>query len=109
MITYNWTISSLEVAPKDENNLVDVVKTVHCRYKATDGEYTKERYGTYSCPQPSETDFTAYPDLTEADVISWLETGLDIPAMQQSLASQIEDLRNPPIVSLPLPWSNLEA
>jgi hypothetical protein len=108
MITYNWVISSLEVAPKEENNLVDVVKIVHYRYQATDGDYQAETYGTYSCPQPHETDFTAYPNLKEQDVIEWLEAGLDVEAMQESLATQIESLKTPPIVNKPLPWLNSE-
>ena len=109
MITYNWVISSLEVAPKEENNLVDVVKVVHWRYQATDGDYQAETYSSYACGEPSPNDFTAYPDLTEADVIGWLESGLDVQAMQESLATQIESLKNPTIVNKPIPWLNSEA
>jgi hypothetical protein len=103
-INYKWQISSLETAPVD-GELNDVVKVVHWRYQATDGDYQAETYSTYACAEPSPNDFTAYPDLTEADVIGWLESGLDVQAMQESLANQIENLKNPPIVSLPLPWS----
>lgn len=106
-ITYNWVISQLDTAPQSEG-LNDVVKIVHWRYQATDGDYQAETYSTYACSEPSPNDFTAYPDLTEADVIGWLTSGLDVQAMQESLASQIENLKNPPIVSLPLPWSNSE-
>ena len=104
MINYSWTISSLETASVD-GELNDVVKIVHWRYKATDGEYSAETYSSFACAEPSPSDFTAYPDLTEADVIGWLENALDVQAMQESLASQIADLKNPKIVSLPLPWS----
>ena len=110
MINYSWTISSLETAPVD-GELNDVVKIVHWRYKATDGDYSAETYSTFVCAEPSEEDFTAYPDLTEADVIGWLENGLNVQAMQESLASKIEDLKNPKIVNKPLPWAenNLQA
>ena len=108
MINYSWTISSLETAPVD-GELNDVVKIVHWRYKGVDGDYSAEVYSSYACPSPSETDFTAYPDLTEADVVSWLEAGIDVEAMQESIASQIADQKNPKIVSLPLPWVNNEA
>ena len=104
MINYSWTISSLETAPVD-GELNDVVKIVHWRYKGVDGDYSAEVYSSYACPSPSETDFTAYPDLTEADVVSWLEAGIDVEAMQESIASQIEDQKNPKIVSKPLPWA----
>lgn len=105
MTQFNWTISQLDTAPQD-GNLNDVVKTVHYRYKGIDGDYQAETYSTYACPQPSETDFTAYPDLTEADVIGWLEAGLNVDAMKAGIEAQIENLKNPPIVNLGLPWQN---
>ena len=104
MITYTWQISQLETIPQ-EGNLHDVVRIIHWRYKATDGEYSAETYSSYTCPQPSETDFTAYPDLTEEKVISWLEAGLNVEAMKESLNLQIEQQKNPPIVVKPLPWN----
>lgn len=105
MINYTWVISQLETAP-EEGNLNDVVKIVHWRYKGVDGDYFAEIYSSYSCPSPSETDFTAYPDLTEADVIAWLEAGIDVDALKANIDSQIETQKNPPIVVLPLPWQN---
>lgn len=105
MTQFSWTISQLDTAPQD-GNLNDVVKIVHYRYKGIDGDYQAETYGTYACGEPSQSDFTAYPDLTEADVIGWLEAGLDVEAMQTSIETQIENLKNPPIVNLGLPWQN---
>lgn len=108
MATYNWVISTLDTAPS-EDGLTDVVKVVHWRYQANeqveDKSYFAEVYGTMACATPSETDFTAYPDLTEAQVISWLEAGLDVTALQANLTSQIENQINPPIINLPLPWT----
>ena len=103
MINYSWVISQLDTAPQ-EGNLNDVVKTVHWRYKAVDGDYQAETYSSFACGEPSPNDFTAYPDLTEQDVIGWLKSGIDETAMQENLASQIENLKNPPIVNKPLPW-----
>jgi hypothetical protein len=105
MTNYTWTISSMETAPS-EDGLTDVVKTIHWRYKGVDGDYQAEVYSSFACASPSSTDFTAYEDLTEADVIGWLEAGIDVDAMNTNIDSQIENLKNPPIVSLPLPWEN---
>jgi len=103
-----WIISALDTAPS-EDGLTDVVKTVHWRRSATeevaDKTYTAESYGTMACATPSPTDFTAYPDLTQAQVEAWLEAGLDVAAIDAGLDTQIENLINPPIVNLPLPWS----
>jgi hypothetical protein len=108
MATYNWVISALDTAPQD-GQLLDVVKVVHWRYQANEQveekSYFAEVYGTMACATPSEIDFTAYPDLTEAQVISWLEAGLDTESLQTNLTSQIENQINPPIINLPLPWT----
>ena len=95
----------MDTAPS-EDGLTDVVKTVHWRYEGKDGEYTAEVYGAMACATPSETDFTAYKDLTYEQVCTWLEAGLNVEAMNENLATQIENLKNPPIVNLPLPFSN---
>lgn len=111
MITYSWifTNDSLDTAPS-EDGLTDVVKTVHWRRRATETveekTYTVDSYGTMACGAPSETDFTAYPDLTEPQVVGWLEAGLDVLAIDAGLATQIENLINPTIINLPLPWAN---
>ena len=105
MTTYNWLISQLDTAPQ-EGNLNDVVKTIHWRYVGEDADYRAEVYSTYACPSPSETDFTAYPDLTEADVIGWLEDGIDVESLKSNIDAQIENQKNPPIVNLGLPWQN---
>jgi hypothetical protein len=104
MIQYNWVISQLDTAPSLDG-LTDVVKTVHWRYQAQDAEYFADVYGSMNCATPSETDFTAYPDLTEDQVITWLEAGNDVEALKANLDLQIENQKNPPIVNLPLPWA----
>ena len=100
-----WLISQMDTAPS-EDGLTDVVKVIHWRYEGKDGEYTAEVYGAMACATPSETDFTAYEDLTYEQVCTWLEAGLNTEAMNENLATQIENLKNPPIVNLPLPFSN---
>jgi len=104
MAQYKWVIEAMDTA-LSEDSLTDVVKTVHWRYQATDAEYFADVNGSMPCATPSETDFTAYPDLTEDQVIEWLEAGLDVDALKENLDKQIEDQKNPPIVNLPLPWN----
>ena len=102
-IEYKWIIVQLDTKPK-EDGLQDVVSVVHWRRSATDGTYSSESYGAMACATPSSTDFTAYPDLTEAQVESWLEAGLDVQTIDAGLVANIESQINPPIVVLPLPW-----
>ena len=109
-IIYNWVISSMNEYPKTPDNLTDVVFIVHYRRNATsevDGKtYFADTYSTVSLPAPSPEDFTPYEDLTEEIVIGWLEEVLDTQAIDASLAQQIENQINPPVISLPLPWLN---
>ena len=100
-----WVVVQMDTAPS-EDTLHDVVKRVHYRYEGTDEQYFADIYGVLSCETPSETDFTAYEDLTYEQVCTWLEAGLNVEAMNENLATQIENLKNPPIINLPLPFQN---
>ena len=102
-----WVISAMECKPQ-EGSLTDVVVTIHWRRQATEivneKEYFADVYGAYSCPMPEGT-FTPYPELTKEQVEGWLDAGLDVPALDANLDAQIANQVNPPIVQLPLPWS----
>ena len=105
MNTYQWIINQLETAPS-EDGLTDVVKVVHWTRTAQQGDINVSSYGTMGCETPSETDFTAYPDLTYDQVCDWLDAGLDVVSIDLGLDGQIENIINPPIVILPLPFTN---
>lgn len=105
--TYEWCVSQMDTAPSLDG-LTDVVINVHWRRNAVaiDGDktYFSDVYGSMACATPSGTDFTAYPDLTFEQVCSWLEAGLDVPALDANLDTQIENQINPPVIVLPNPW-----
>ncbi len=101
----NWVINQMDTKPT-EDGLMDVVVVIHWSRIATQDEIVVSSYGTMNCTTPSETDFTAYPDLTQAQVCGWLENGLDTETIDLNLDKQIENIINPPIINLPLPWSN---
>ena len=101
----NWVINQMDTIPK-EGTLLDVVSVIHWTRIATQDEIVVSSYGTMNCTTPSETDFTAYPDLTQAQVEGWLDAGLDVPTIDANLDKQIENIINPPIIVLPLPWQS---
>ena len=107
-IVYNWVISSMIEYPTTPDNLTDVVFQVNWRRNATevvnDKTYFADTFGALSVPPATPEDFIPYADLTEADVIGWLEAGLDVEAIDAGLQEQINFLINPVQVSLPLPW-----
>lgn len=105
---YTWVVSQMDTAPS-KDGLTDVVVTVHWRRNATavdgDNTYFADVYGAMACATPSETDFTAYPDLTFEQVCGWLDAGNDVEALNANLDAQIENQINPPIIVLPNPWN----
>jgi hypothetical protein len=107
MINYKWVINALDCIPK-ESQMTDVVSIVHW-VRIADTFLGAEPlqvsiYGVMNCGQPTETDFTAYTDLTYEKICEWLDAGLNVSELDASLDSQIENIINPPIITLPLPW-----
>ena len=107
-ITHNWVISALECYPEKDGKQ-DVVFTVHWRRQATDGDgHTGDIYGSQSLTLDPEAPFTPYADLTFVQVCGWLDDAMGaerVAAMDASLDQQIENIINPPVVTLPLPWA----
>ena len=97
--SFNWTITQLERT--SENGFV---VTVHWRYSLTEDVFFAETYSVLSFTQESE-DFIPFEQITEADVIGWLESSMDMQALQDSLQSQIDRQKNPPTLT-GLPWNN---
>jgi hypothetical protein len=104
MSTKNWVINQMDTKPQ-EGQLNDVVVVVHWTRIATQDEIVVSSYGTMGCATPSETDFTAYPNLTQAQVEGWLNEGLDVATIDAGLDQQIANILNPPVIVLPLPWA----
>lgn len=105
--TYNWHIAQMDAYPEYEGH-TDVVFTVHWRMDGTDGEYTAGVYGSVGLTLDPEADYVAYADLTEAQVIGWVQDALgeeQVASYEANVASQIADLASPPVVTPALPWA----
>jgi hypothetical protein len=104
---FQWVISELNCAVESEG-LPDVINVIHWRYNATqehDGKiYFADTYGANGVAQPNPQNFIPYADVTEAEVIGWLEEILPVEAMQLALEKNIALQINPVEVTLPLPW-----
>lgn len=105
--TYEWKINQLECYPQHEGH-TDVVFTVHWDRLASDEAGHNARiYGSQAVTLDAEAPFTPYEQLTEAQVISWLENAMGaetLAAQEAALDQQIENQINPPVVNPPLPW-----
>ena len=92
------------VKPQDGSH-ADVVVTAAWRCTAVDGDHSASNYGSMGFASPSG-DFVAYPDLTEVEVLGWIwANGVDKAEVEANVQRELNDKINPPVVSLPLPWS----
>jgi hypothetical protein len=105
---FQWVISQLNCAVESEG-LPNVINVIHYRYNATkvegDKTYFAETYGAVNVSQPNPQTFIPYEDVTEQEIINWLEQILPIEAMQSSLEANIALQINPVEVTLLLPWA----
>jgi hypothetical protein len=104
MSEYRWNINQLLCA-KSLDGLTDVVREVSWSRILTNGQYTVLSSGRSSVSEPQPSSFTPYDQLTEQQVTSWLETIVDVAAIDAMLNEQLIALMQPPQeVVLPLPW-----
>lgn len=106
--TYKWVIEQLQCYPQHDNH-TDVVFNICWRRQATDGSHNADIYGAQAVTLDPSATFTPFEQLTEAQVISWLEDAFgpeQLEAQKASLDKQIADQINPPVVRPALPWAN---
>ena len=94
-ITYKWDIPTMN-AHIQADGQDNVIYTVHYRYTGSEESggvtYSSTNIGTQSYTYVAGEPFTPYENTEafEAIVIGWLEGSLDVPAMQASIAADIE-------------------
>ena len=98
MIDYNWTIQQMDRLTSD-----GFVVTVHYNVSATDGEFTASTYGTVGYTEQPDESYTPYDELTQEQVVGWVQGSLGKDTVEASLATQIEALKNP-VQESGVPW-----
>ena len=98
-VTYTWSI------PTVERNLSDGGVTVaHWRCDAVDGDYSASSYGTVGfTPDAAADGFIAYDNLTEADVIGWVQNSVSQADTEAALSAKIEADKTP-TTGAGVPW-----
>jgi len=104
-----WYITQMNCKPIEDGKS-DVVVTIH-----TDRLYNPEIegkvynarwYGTVSCPLHTGEGFVPYEELTYDIICGWLDNLLPVAEIDANLDAQIENIINPPQITLPLPFVN---
>lgn len=109
-ITYQWIIQQMVTKPS-EDGLQDVVIQANWLYRGNlindegkiEASATESGQTPFTTPPNPET-FIPYADLTEAEVISWIEANVNMTELNALIDYDIEQILNPPVVILPLPW-----
>ena len=87
-----------------ESNTDGGVIVAHWQVSKTSGDYTATSYGTVSfTPDSSAEGYVAYADLTEANVIAWVQADLDTEALEASLDADLAEQASPS-VTVGVPW-----
>jgi len=59
-------------------------------------------------PDASASGFVAFDSLTEADVIGWVESSIDVDAVTASLQAKLDSVKTPE-TAIGMPWSTEES
>ena len=105
--TYTWSINALDCYPEVGGN-TDVVFTVHWTMTGEEAGFSGSVYGTVGVTLDPDAPFTAYADLTEAQVIGWVQAAMgaeQVAACEANVAGQINEQVAPSVVTPALPWA----
>ena len=108
MTTFTWAVTALytETVGTEQDYVVIANYTV----VGVDDTYSASLSNIARFSTESVSPFIPYEDLTEADVIGWIQTDLGVDGVNNLYAciqGQIDSQINPPVVPVntPLPWS----
>ena len=103
-ITYTWDCKTVDTYPT-KSDKTDVIFNVHWRLNGvddTEDENATDSYGVVSLDTEDLSTFTAFADITEADVIGWVEAALgedQVAALKTSIDAQIAEKITPTVVT----------
>ena len=103
MNTYKFHINAVD-AHVSKDGLDNVIYNVHYSYTGEDANGNETiRIGVVNVQAPDADNFVAFDQLTQADVIAWIEPILPVEQMQEDLDNQLAELAAPTKVTLQVP------
>lgn len=104
MTTFNWKIVSMPSYAHIDGQS-DVVFEVNWSCNALDSTYSANSFGTVPVTYTAGSPFTPYNQLTQNQVWGWINPSINRPAVEANLQAMIDEQKNPPVVTPPLPWA----
>jgi hypothetical protein len=99
-MNFTWNVVQMDRLTSD-----GFVVTVHYTVNAVDGDYTASTYGTVGYTQ-GEGSYVPYAELTEVEVVSWVQESLGKDTVEEALAAQITAQKNP-VQEAGVPWATV--
>ncbi len=99
-IQFKWDFPQFDAVPR-VGDLTNVVKVIHWRRNATNGEYVASNYGTVTLGDPDPKHYTPYDAISEEWAVSLVVAGLakmnqTVEPMDERLAREVTILATPP-------------
>lgn len=103
-IIYRWYIYEMQVIP-DLNGLLNFVTKIIWRYNAiAENGITANIEGITIYNEVTQEQYIDYYSLTESEINLWLDSQENILDLRDKLDNIINEIMNPVIISLPIPW-----
>lgn len=103
MNTYKFKINAVD-AHVSQDGLENVIYNVHYSYIGEDENgNVATQIGVQHVPGVDPENFVAFDQLTQADVISWIEAVLPVEEFKVNLDAQLAELAAPTKVTLQVP------
>ena len=113
-VTYSWKINALNYSTTSISGAVSSVEWIYtATEKVKKNTYTADEKGIIELPPATDDDFTEYSDLTEEQIISWVESLIgeeEIASKQFRLSSIIDAQKSGSTTEKyeTLPWESTE-
>jgi hypothetical protein len=103
-IEYTYKVNGARVVA--ENGLTDVIKEIEITVTGTDGAAKFDLPVTIQLADADPTSFVSFADLTEAQIVSWVEAYPSLDSTKAHIAYVVEkEKAKLALESKPLPWA----
>ena len=103
MNTYKFRINAVD-AHVSQDGLDNVIYNIHWSYIGEDENgNVATQIGVQHVPNVDPDNFTSFDQLTQADIIAWIERMLNVEEFQSNLDAQLAELAAPTKVTLQVP------
>ena len=102
-INYTGNFNPLESYPTS-SGYTDVVFRVHWQAYGSTGSYQGSSIGVQSVSYDTGSVFVPFEELTYETVYNWISASMDMGAIEENIAQQIENQINPPVLTQQAPW-----